>query len=191
VNNGALPLVLEDYRRQVESIKARALALAERLTEEEMRTRPAPEAWSPVEILDHLRVTVEQYLLAIDTALAAAPKTGVTDREPRYSWVWRLFLRTIEPPVKRRFRAPEVFTPKPQPEVAATLRGFLAAHDALIERIHRAAEYDLERVKVVSPGNSLLKPPLGCAILTMAAHGRRHLAQWQRLAGAELAGERG
>lgn len=191
MTHGPLPLVLEDYRRQVESIKARGVALAERLSEFEMRTRPSADAWSPVEILDHLRVTVEQYVFAIDAALAAAPKAGWTDREPKYGWVWRLFLRSIEPPVKRRFRAPKVFAPGVQPPVAATLQGFLAAHDALIERIHRAAEYDLERVKVVSPGNSLLKPPLGCAILTMAAHGRRHLAQLQRSAGAELPGERG
>lgn len=189
--NGALPPVLEDYRRQVESIKARGLAAAERFTETEMRTRPSADAWSPVEILDHLRVTVEQYVFAIDAALAAAPKTSGSTREPNYGWIWRLFLRSIEPPVKRRFRAPKVFAPGVQPPVDATLRGFVAAHDALIERIHRAAEYDLERVKVVSPGNSLLKPPLGCAIVTMAAHGRRHLAQMQRSAGAELAGEGG
>ncbi len=189
MTNGPLPLVLEDYRRQIESIKARVTALAERLSEAEMRQRPSSTEWSPVEILDHLRVTVEQYLFAIDAALATAPKIGVADREPKYGWVWRLFLRTIEPPVKKRFRAPKAFEPGVQPGVAATLQAFLAAHDALIERIHRAAEYDLERVKVVSPGNSLLKPPLGCAILTMAAHGRRHLAQLQRSAGAELPGE--
>lgn len=191
MTNGPLPLVLEDYRRQVESIKARGKAMAEQLTETAMRTRPAADAWSPVEILDHLRVTVEQYVFAIDAALAAAPAVAWSDREPNYGWVWRLFLRSIEPPVKRRFRAPKVFAPGVQPAVEATLQGFLAAHDALIERIHRAAEYDLERVKVVSPGNSFLKPPLGCAILTMAAHGRRHLAQLQRSAGAELPGERG
>jgi len=191
VTNGALPLVLEDYRRQIESIKARGVALAERFTEAQMRERPSAAEWSPVEIFDHMRVTVEQYVFAIDAAVAAVPKFAVADHEPNYGWVWRLFLRTIEPPVKKRFRAPKVFAPGVQPGVAVTLKGFVAAHDALIERIHRAAEYDLERVKVVSPGNSLLKPPLGCAILTMAAHGRRHLAQLQQLAGAELSGERG
>ncbi len=191
MTNGPLPPVLEDYRRQIESIKARGVALAERLTEAEMRERPSSAAWSPVEILDHLRVTVEQYLFAIDAAIAAAPKIAATNLEPKYGWVWRLFLRAIEPPVKKRFRAPKSFEPGVRPEVAATLKGFLAAHDGLIERIHRAAEYDLERVKVVSPGNSLLKPPLGCAIVTMAAHGRRHLSQLQRSAGAELSGEGG
>lgn len=191
MTNGPLPPVLEDYRRQIESIKARGLVWADRLSEAEMRERPSATAWSPVEILDHLRVTVEQYLFAIDAALATAPKAATTDREPKYGWVWRLFLRTIEPPVTKRFRAPKAFEPGVRPEVAATVKGFLDAHDALIERIHRAAEYDLEKVKVVSPGNSLLKPPLGCAIETMAAHGRRHLAQLQRLAGAELPGEGG
>lgn len=190
MTNSALPPVLEDYRRQIESIKARGLALAEGLTEAQMRERPSSTEWSPVEILDHLRVTVEQYVLAIDTALAGAEKVTRTDREPTYGWMWRLFLRTIEPPVKKRFRAPKVFEPGVRPEVGATVKGFLAAHDSLIERIHRAAEYDLERVKVVSPGSSLLKPPLGCAIVTMAAHGRRHLAQLQRSAGTELSGER-
>jgi len=191
VTHGPLPLVLEDYRRQIESIKARGVALADRMTEAGMQERPSPDEWSPVEILDHLRVTVEQYVSAIDTALAGAQKAGPIDREPKYGWVWRLFLRTIEPPVKKRFRAPKAFEPSVRPEVAATVTGFLAAHDALIQRIHQAAEYDLERVKVASPGSSLLKPPLGCAILTMAAHGRRHLAQLQRSASAELPGERG
>lgn len=191
MSNGPLPPVLEDYRRQIETLKARARTLADRLTAAQMRARPAPEAWSPVEILDHLRRTVEQYLPAIDAALARAEKTASPPGEPHYGWVWRLFLRTLEPPIRQRFRAPKAFAPAENPDVDATLAGFLAAHDALIERIHRAADYDLERVKVVSPANSLLKPPLGCALLAMAAHGRRHFSQLPPLPGAELPGERG
>ncbi len=191
MSNGPLPPVLEDYRRQIETLKARARALADRLTAAQMRARPAPEAWSPVEILDHLRRTVEQYLPAIDAALFRAEKTASPPGEPHYGWVWRLFLRTLEPPIKQRFRAPQAFAPAANPDVDATLAGFLAAHDALIERIHRAADYDLERVKVVSPANGLLKPPLGCALLAMAAHGRRHFTQLPPLPGAELPGERG
>jgi hypothetical protein len=183
--------VLEDYRRQIETLKARARTLADRLTRAQMGARPAPESWSPVEILDHLRRTVEQYLPAIDAALARAEKTASPPGEPNYGWVWRLFLRTLEPPIRQRFRAPKAFAPAENPDVDATLAGFLAAHDALIERIHRAADYDLERVKVVSPANSLLKPPLGCALLAMAAHGRRHFSQLPPLPGAELPGERG
>jgi hypothetical protein len=192
MTNGMLPLVLEDYRRQIESLKAQATALAERLGEAQMRERPEATAWSPVEILDHLRVTVEQYLFALDAAMDGAAKAGVWgEREPSYGWIWRLFVKMLEPPVRRRFHAPKLFEPAVRPEVKATVAGFLAAHDGLIVRIHRAAEYDLERVKVISPANSLLKLPLGAAILTMAAHGRRHLWQAQRLAGAELTGERG
>lgn len=191
MSHGPLPPVLEDYRRQIETLKARARALADRLTAAQMRARPAPESWSPVEILDHLRLTVEQYLPAIDAALVRAERTASPAGEPNYGWLWRLFLRSLEPPIKRRFRAPEAFAPGENPDVDATLAGFLAAHDALIERIHRAADYDLERVKVVSPAHSLLKPPLGCALLAMAAHGRRHFTQLPPLPGAELPGQRG
>jgi hypothetical protein len=191
MTNAPLPPVLEDYRRQIETLKARALALSARLTAGQMRERPLPEAWSPVEILDHLRRTVEQYLPAIDASLARAEKTASPPGEPNYGWVWRLFLRTLEPPIKHRFRAPKAFAPGENPAVDSTLAGFLAAHDALIERIHRAADYDLERVKVTSPANALLKPPLGCALLILAAHGRRHFTQLPPLPGAELPGERG
>lgn len=191
MTNGPLPPVLEDYRRQIETLKARAIAFSARRSGEQMRARPAPEAWSPVEIFDHLRRTVELYLPAIDAALDRAAITGPPLREPRYGWVWSLFLRTLEPPIKQRFRAPQALAPAANPDVDATLAGFLAAHDALVERIHRAADYDLERVKVVSPANGLLKPPLGCALLAMAAHGRRHFTQLPPLPGAELPGERG
>ena len=188
MTNGMLPPVLEAYRRQIESVKAGGLALAEQMTPQQMLERPAVGAWSAVEILDHVRLTVEQYLFAMDAAMDGAAKVGVHDLEPRYGWVWRLFLKLLEPPVKRRFRAPKAFEPGVRPDVAATVKGFVAAHDGLIERIHRAAEYDLERVKVVSPASSMIKPPLGCAILAMAAHGRRHLWQARRLPGAELPG---
>jgi DinB superfamily len=188
MTNGMLPPVLEDYRRQIESVKAGGLALAEQMTPRQMLERPSVGAWSVVEILDHLRLTVEQYLFALDAAMNGAEKVGVRDAEPRYGWVWKLFLKMMEPPVKRRFRAPKAFEPGVRPDVAATVKGFAAAHEALIERIHRAAEYDLEKVKVVSPASSIIKPPLGCAILAMAAHGRRHLWQARQLPGAELPG---
>lgn len=188
MRNEMLPPVLEDYRRQIESVKAGGLALAAQMTPQQMLERPAVGAWSAVEILDHMRLTVEQYLFAMDAAMDGAVKIGVHNLEPRYGWMWRFFLKMLEPPVKRRFRAPKAFEPGVRPDVATTVKGFAAAHEALIERIHRAAEYDLEKVKVVSPASSIIKPPLGCAILTMAAHGRRHLWQARQLPGAELPG---
>ena len=57
-----------------------------------------------------------------------------------------------------------------------------------MSRMEAGAEYDLERVKVVSPASSMIRPLLGCAILAMAAHGRRHLWQARQLPGAELPG---
>ena len=53
-----LPPVLEDYRRQIESVKAGGLALAAQMTPQQMLERPAVGAWSAVEILDHMRLTV-------------------------------------------------------------------------------------------------------------------------------------
>ena len=41
----------------------------------------------------------------------------------------------LEPPVKQRFRAPKAFEPRVRPDVAA-------AHEALIGRVHLAAEFD-------------------------------------------------
>lgn len=178
-----LPLILEDYLRQVETLKAEVKAMAASVPEEQLSRRPEPSRWSAIENVDHLRATVQQYLPALDTAMAEASKCEPAENEPRYGFIWRIFLSTLEPPVRRRFRAPKSFLPQAQTSAVETLDGFLAAHDALIERIHRAAEYDLKSVKVTSPATPLLKPPLGCVLAMMAAHGRRHLWQARRAIG--------
>jgi hypothetical protein len=174
-------LELADYERQIDSVNASARALVENHSAEEL-TRPAPDGgWSAAECLEHVATTAAAYLPAIRAALEEGRRKGLTGTGPfSYGLLARLFLWSIEPPVRMRFKAPGVFKPRPQPDISAALEGYLARHAELMVLLEEAKGLDLAAIRVTSPANARLKLPVGAVFGVLTAHARRHLWQARR-----------
>jgi hypothetical protein len=172
----------DNLKQQFDDNVARARALSVALDDVRFTRQPEPGRWSAATCLDHLNVTNESYVRKIRRALAASEKRKGRDHVGP-GLLGGLFLRMMEPPVKRRLPAPKPFTPGDTRDRVAILQRFEQVHKDLKRLIDEAAEYDWSRVKMSSPASKLIRFNLAAALAIIAAHDRRHL--WQ----AEEAGK--
>lgn len=173
-----VPAELLAYREQIEAVKREARELLNGLSEEECVWQPSPQSWSIAQCLEHLNVTARHYLPAINEAINEARAAGHLSSGPfRYGWFESWFARSIEPPPRRRIRAPRRFVPPPDRPISEIRSSFFATQERLLELLQRAEGVDLARAQVVSPIFRLLKFSLGRVFTILVAHERRHL--WQ------------
>jgi hypothetical protein len=174
---------LKEHDHQLSQLTEEVRALLGGLTDAQLNWRPTPERWSIGECLTHLAATADGYLPVLDEGIAHARQSGIKGQGPfRYRWLDRLAVRISEPPPRFRFKSPRAFVPpRPPQTVEGVQRQFLAAQEALRERLRQANGFDLARQRVPSPASRFLSFSLGAAFALLAAHERRHLWQAQRV----------
>lgn len=145
----------------------------------EMRDVPRGDGgWSMREVLEHMALTNEGYLL---------PMTGLADALSRTSrvavpwrptfvgkWLVRSLEMTISLPAPRTVRP----GPSPRPDVLGAVVG---THDAVCTLVQRIADTDWRSVRMVSPFNGLVRPNFGDAVLAVLRHSERHAEQIEGL----------
>jgi hypothetical protein len=173
---------LEALRGEFDAIAADANGLLAPLSDVRFYWSPAPEQWSVAQCVEHLNVTARNYLPLLDDSIANAKRWGVYGNGPfNYGWLGPWFVRSMEPPARRRHKAPPIFQPTPQSapprkrtDIEAAFRGYQVQ---FVDRLRQANGVDLAKARVRSPASRWLRLPLGSAFALMAAHERRHL--WQ------------
>jgi hypothetical protein len=184
-NSGSLPRDLEDLRQQLDAAEREAAALVEDLDDERLNWRPSPAAWSVAQCLDHLSAASRVYLDAMEEAAAAARRRGWQRRGPiRPGAPSRWFLRELEPPPRRRLRAPRKIAPMApasRASKAAVGEDFKRQQARARALLAAVADLDLNRARFANPFIPLVRFTLGTGFLVIAAHQRRHLVQAARL----------
>lgn len=171
---------LQSMLDQIDAIKAEGKAVAAGLSDVRFNWRPDEDRWSIAECLQHLNVGVSKTLPAFDRAIAQGRAKGKRSPGPfRYGWLSRWMVASMEPPPKRRMRAPSLLRIPPGAtyRLAEVLPEFTAVRDRLAERVRQSDGLDLAHIRAVSPVNRLLRLPLGAYFDFILAHDRRHL--WQ------------
>jgi hypothetical protein len=97
--------------------------------------------------------------------------------------VGRWFVRTLEPPVKPRFRgkAPQSIQPRRAPSLRDAIEQFLASQDEVRAFLRRYADIDLAGVRFSNPFLPGVRFSLATGLHAIAAHERRHLWQASRV----------
>ncbi len=169
---------LRDYQRQIEAIERDAQELVDALTDEQFNWHPAPGIWSIADCLSHLNVTGSLYLSRIDASIEEARSRKLFAAGPfRHGFLGNWFVRSLEPPVKRKFKAPGLFEPTPDQPLDKVTREFMSLQSEVRARLNSAGGLDLKRARVVSPISRFLKLSLGQSFRLIITHERRHL--WQ------------
>lgn len=169
---------IERLLYQVKVIRMEAEGLVWGLNDERFNWTPEAGRWSMAQCFDHLNITNRLMITQLEDAMQRGRAAGkLSDGPYTYGFVGRWFLRMMQPPVKRRFKAPKPFQPALRKKLEEVLPEWGRTHDRVAELIREANGLDLERIKVVSPATKLLKYNLGIAFWVQTTHDRRHL--WQ------------
>jgi hypothetical protein len=176
-----LPNDLEAISVQLAANEHSAREVLAGLTPEQANWRPDNgRGWSVAQCIDHLARTNDVY----GAALTEAVQRAVLRRPPMRrgpispGWLARRFLRSIEPPAKRTFRAPPIVLPEDTRDPELAWQGLLESHESLRRLMADAADLDLNRIRFRNPFlRNWRLLTVGTGLLTLPAHERRHL--WQ------------
>jgi DinB superfamily len=168
-----------------------ARALVTRLTETLGAWRADANSWTVAECLDHLAVANRVYLRAMQPAAERALRQGRRRRRPaKPGMIGGWFVRSLEPPVKPRFRgkAPASIRPRVAPSLHDAFDQFLASQDEVRAFVRRYADIDLAGARFPNPFIRGVRFSLATGLHVIAAHERRHLWQaWRVRQAAERA----
>ncbi|HET7459495.1 MAG TPA: DinB family protein [Gemmatimonadaceae bacterium] len=169
---------LTRHLADVDLARADVTSLLAGLSEVQLNWRPNPERWSIAQNVTHLTVIGRLYLPKFDDSIRVARERGWRRPGPfRYGPIESWAVRSLEPPPRRRLRAPRMFKPQPVQPLADVRDAFLALQIEIEERIRGAHGLDLRRAKVETVFTRFLRLSLGAAFGALLAHQRRHL--WQ------------
>ena len=171
---------IRELEQAFDAIERDARTLVSGLTAEQGIWRPAPGAWSVAECLDHLASGHRVYLRAMETAAAPALARGRRRRRPALpGLIGGWFVRTLEPPVKPRFKmtAPLKAVPRESPALSDAFQQFFATHNEARAFLRKYADIDLAGIRFANPFIRGIRFSLATGLHVIAAHERRHL--WQ------------
>ena len=118
------------------------------------------------------------YVKAIRSGLERARQRGSKPRGPvKPGYLGGKFVRSLEPPVKHRSKAPRQGIPAVKKERQIILDQYRAAHERVRELIADAAAIDANRTRFRNPFIPLIRFSIATGLFVIAAHDRRHL--WQ------------
>ena len=178
-----VPLIaeLEGYRSQFNSAREEFRNLVEGLNDEQFNWRPAENAWSMAECIDHLVMIGTIMGRNIDEALEKAEARGLKSDGPfKYGAIGNWFVRAVsgsDEGRRRKFKAPATYTPTSNHTISRLDAAFNEVQDRFVERVERSNGVDLARVKMPSPISRFIRLSLGQWLALLAGHQERHLLQ--------------
>jgi hypothetical protein len=173
---------LNELREQLDCVVADARELTGSMTERQFNWSPEPgKRWSAGQGIAHLNLVAGLYLPLLEKAIAEGRRRGLTGAGPfSYSFLDRFFVKMIEPPPRRKFKAPASMQPPSYEKKEETMEEFFRMQDRLRECLASAGGLHLARIKVRSPISPLVRFGVGSALALTVGHQRRHLWQaWQ------------
>lgn len=167
------------WRTALARTGARTISLTEGLTDVQLTQRPSNGGWSISQVLEHLVLTGEMYLVGINTAIAAAKPTAC----PPFwkpTFVGWMLATAVSPQAPRKLSAPKRMQPGPvaRPNIVAIYSAETARIASLLDR---ASALDLNRVRIASPILKIIRLNLGDCFEVNIQHGTRHLDQVERV----------
>jgi len=152
-----------------------------RHTREQLLWRPdAGKSWCIAECVEHMALANAAYLENIKPVVSRAPATSSSGTLHIGGWLSALLLKSVSPQAKRKLGAPRKIRPlRVDPDEA--FKRLAATHAEILALLDMQSRPDYNRIRFQNPFVPLVRFTVASAFLIMAAHGRRHLAQAERV----------
>jgi hypothetical protein len=179
VQMGSLPPDLQRLLDEIDAADRAGAAIAAETNDRQFYWHPRDgRGWSIAQCLDHLGIINAFYGAAIRRGIDRARARGwkrAAPAAPGFLGAW--FVKSQEPPVKRRLRAPDQVQPQLSKDRDEILRAYHAAHDGIRQMIADAADVDVNRAAFPNPFVRVIRMRVSTGLAVLPAHDRRHL--WQ------------
>ena len=178
-NQAGFPADIQRILDDLDHADSTADGLLGGMTDEQFHWQPDGGArWSVGQCLEHLAITNELYGGAIRQAVDRARLSGSARRGAlQPGFIGQKFVNSLEPPVKRRVRAPSGIRPMSKLTRDEIVARYRQAHEAIRRTIVDAAMIDANRATFANPFLKILRMKVSTGLYVIAAHDRRHL--WQ------------
>jgi len=159
-------------------------AFVQNYSREQLNWRPANGAWSVAQCIQHVARVNEIYLSTIKAATARDHgRSGSKEPLQTAGWFSARFLKSVSPEGKPKLPAPRMARPSLESptDPVRELQKLQGTHAEIREMLTSSQQPDLNRLRFRSPFIPLIHFTVASGILIMAAHGRRHLLQAERV----------
>jgi hypothetical protein len=175
----ALPADLQSLLDQIDDADRAVEPLIAGLSDQQFHWQPdGGRAWSIAQCLEHLATMNAVYSKPIREAVAVAHRNGWTRTGTLAPGALaRWFIRSQEPPVKRRLKSPGPARPGSQLSRTEIVKRYHDAHEQVRALIRDAATIDANRATYPNPFLKMLRFKVATGLMILPAHDRRHL--WQ------------
>lgn len=167
---------------ELEAISSEAERQFGSLNAEQLNWKPSNDQWSVAQCLEHLIKTNREFYPIIDAVTNGTYRTKIWQRVPLLPRLFgQLLIKSLAPAGTRKFKAAAVAQPSTSAIDAQIINRFGADQTSLKQRFERLADKQLEQTIISSPLASFVTYRLLDAGRIFVAHGRRHLAQAERV----------
>jgi hypothetical protein len=170
----------EQLREEMRSNHESVASEVRDLDAEQLLRKPAPDAWSVGEVLEHLTLMDALFLAAVEPLVRAArPNAAAPDKPYRESFIGKNIAGSLLAP--KALKSPKAAVPgTPRAGVADA---FLAGDARFLEMMESARTLDWNALRLRPPPAPWLplRLNLGDVFHIHAVHVRRHLAQIRRV----------
>lgn len=180
--NAELPKELEKIEGEFHEMKTDAGIFLGKIKDSEFNKRPESGGWSIAECIDHLIVTGADYCDRFEEGLKILEQKNLRyTGEMKNSWFGGKFIANVEPPVRRKFKAPAKWRPDSKINKLKATTAYLQLQDRWIDLVEQSAGWDLTKVKLPSPAVSWIKFSAFVILGVNSAHQRRHFEQAKKV----------
>ena len=150
-------------------------------TRQQLLWRPdAGKAWCIAECVEHVALANAAYLENIEPVVSRAAASSGSGPLHIGGWLSALLLKSVSPQAKKKLRAPRKIRPL-HVDPGEAFERLAATHAEILALLDMRPRPDYNRVRFQNPFVPLVRFTVASAFLIMAAHGRRHLAQAERV----------
>src|SRR5258708_7728452 len=150
-------------------------------TREQLLWRPdAGKAWCIAECVEHVALTNAAYLENIKPVVTRAAASSNSGPLRIGGWLSALLLKSVSPQAKRKVGAPRKVRPL-RVDPSEAFKKLAATHTEILALLDVQPRPDYNRLRFQNPFVPLVRFTIASAFLIMAAHGRRHLLQAERV----------
>jgi len=172
----------------LKSLHDRTLGMIERVRDatsgmdQDQLNEGVENEWSVAQVLEHMRLTHQPYLEAMETAIATAAPATNGPVPPHLSWFGKSMVKMSGPggnaPAPKRLHPAVGFYGR------LVVEDFARDQRRIANAIQLASQIDLNKTRFRNPFLPLIKMRVSDALFVLVEHGERHVRQIEERAAA-------